>query len=158
MKSDHKFKAFNFALGDTDGDVSMNRSSSSASSSILTMADTHKKLFPHTSGSTKETIKVRRLDNVKELDPTKLAKPILLKIDTQGFEDKVIRGATSFLKQVKMMIVETSFMNLYEHQPLFKDIYALLTAQGFSYHGSLHQRLKPVTRELIYEDSFFVRE
>jgi FkbM family methyltransferase len=157
MKNDMKFKAFNIALGDSNEEVEMNRSSYSASSSILKMAQVHKDLYPHTKGESKEKISVRKLDDMKEIRGATLDKEILVKIDTQGFEDKVIRGGTAFLKDVKYMIVETGFIAFYEDQPLFADIYKLLTSQGFIYKGGIDQRYDHRNGGILREDSLFTR-
>jgi hypothetical protein len=44
------FHAFNIALGETPGSVTMHRSSYSGSSSLREMGDLHKSLFPVTAG------------------------------------------------------------------------------------------------------------
>ena len=47
---------------------------------------------------------------------------LLVKIDTQGFEDRVIRGGEQTIKKASIVVVEVSFTKLYEHQPLFSDL------------------------------------
>lgn len=157
FKDDKNFKAFHMALGDANEEVTMHRSAYSPSSSILKMAQSHKELYPYTKKSSDEKITVRRLDDLKELNPNNLEKEILVKIDTQGFEDRVIRGGTEFLKHVKVMIIETSFVTLYEKQVLFADIYKMLTDLGFVYKGSLHKKFNAKNGGNLYEDSIFVR-
>lgn len=157
MESDLSFSSYNFALGETNSQTIINKSVYSPSSSLLPMLESHKQLFPHTKDSAPEQIKVQRLDDISELKADTLPKEILLKIDTQGYEDKVLKGASLFLNSVKIIIVETSFVPLYDHQPLFSDIYSLLMEKGFSYKGALHQKLDPKTGEIIFEDSFFLR-
>lgn len=156
-KDDRKFKAFHFALGDSHEETVMHRNNYSPSSSLLPMGELHKTLYPHTKDTSTEKIIVRRLDDMNELDPANLEKEILVKIDTQGYEDRVIRGGTRFLKHTKAMIVETSFTTLYEGQLLFADIYAMLAALGFGYRGGIHQKFDPKSGKLIFEDSLFVR-
>jgi len=152
---DSKFQAFNYALGEKSEEITMNKSSYTPSSSLLRMADSHKKLFPHTKDSSPETISVRRLDDVwAQLKPTK---EILIKVDTQGYEDKVIAGGITSFKQARVILIEASFVRLYETQPLFDDIYQKIQSFGFSYHGALHQKLNPKTGEVIFEDAIFVR-
>jgi FkbM family methyltransferase len=157
MKDDKKFKAFHMALGDTNEDVNMHRSEYSASSSILQMAQSHKELYPYTKNATDEKITVRRLDDIQELNPKNLQKEILVKIDTQGYEDRVIRGGIEFLKHTKVIIIETSFITLYEKQVLFADIYKMLTDIGFVYKGSLHRKFNLKNGGNLYEDSIFIR-
>ena len=155
MKADKKFKAFNFALGEKDGEVIMNKSSYTPSSSLLQMAESHKTLFPHTREQTQEKIKVRTLDVIaEELD---LQKEILIKVDVQGFEDKVIRGGIATFKQARAVLIEASFVELYLGQPLFDDIYQIFIELGFKYKGALHEKLNPKSGEILFEDAIFVR-
>jgi FkbM family methyltransferase len=156
FKHDAQFKAFNYALGEKEERISMNKSSYTPSSSLRPMANSHKELFPHTKDSSPETIRIRRLDDVwNEIRP---AKKVLIKVDTQGYEDKVIAGGLTAFKQAEVVLIEASFIQLYEGQPLFDDIYKQLKTLGFSYHGVLHQKLNNKTGEVIFEDAIFVRK
>ena len=84
------FKLFDIALGDFKGQSKFFRSSYSGASSLIKMASLQKDLFPTTAGETIENIQVDTMDNV--LDNMELAEPILIKLDIQGTEDKVIKG------------------------------------------------------------------
>lgn len=54
-----------------------------------------------------------------------------LKIDTQGSELNILKGATSILKTVRALEVEVEFNPIYIDQPLFSDVDAFLRSQGF---------------------------
>jgi FkbM family methyltransferase len=149
------FEAFNVALGDHDGDAPFYRSEFSDSSSFLRMEELHKEAFPFTSTITKERVTVRRLDDVAStlhLEPA-----VLLKLDVQGFEDRVIAGGVETLGRTEVVLVETSFRPLYVGQPLFADIHELLHGHGFSYHGSWHQLHDPRDGIPLSQDSIFLR-
>lgn len=154
-RTDKIFMAFNFALGESNTVSIINKSSYTLSSSLLSMSNIHKEAFPHTKDSTPETIEVRRMDDA--LKDINMDREILIKIDTQGYEDRVIRGGVGTLAKAKVLIVENSFVPLYENQPLFGDIYKALTELGFTYHGALHQKLDSKSGEILFEDSLFVR-
>jgi FkbM family methyltransferase len=149
------FKAFNVALGETTGKMQINRSAFSPSSSMLKMAELHKKLYPKSAESAKEEITVKRLDDMAE--EFHIKKPLLIKVDVQGYEDKVIAGGKNIFGQASVVVIETSFVKLYEGQPLFGDIHDQLRALGFSYHGNKEQHWNEKTGEPIYEDSIFVK-
>ncbi len=153
--SSGKFKTFNFALGDKNGEMPINKSAYSPSSSILWMSDVHKELFPHTKEHTQEKIEVKQLDGI--IPNLNLEREILIKVDVQGFEDKVIIGGVETFKLAKVVLIENSFVELYEDQPLFDNIYEKLKELGFEYRGSLQQKLNKETGEIISEDSIFVR-
>ncbi len=153
FRKDPKFKAFNYALGDMEGEVEMHKSVYSPSSSLLPMSDTHKELFPHTKENTQEKIIIKRLDDVaKNLE---LEKEVLIKVDVQGFEQKVLDGGIQAFGQAKALIIEVSFLELYKDQPSFDTLYQKLKSLGFEYKGSLEQKIGK-SGQIISEDSLFI--
>lgn len=154
MSDDKNFKPFNTALGEESGIVEIQKSSFHPSSSILTMANLHKTLYPKSKDISIEKIKIERLDKIIENE--KLNQELLIKIDVQGFEDKVILGGGNTIKKAAIVIIETSFVTLYENQPLFNDINKLMDNLGFSYYGDLQRHYSKITGKLIYEDSIFI--
>lgn len=154
-KKDQKFKAFNFALGDINEKTTINKSVYTPSSSLLPMSDIHKTAFPHTKNSVPEKIEIRKMDEMfKDII---MEKEIIIKMDTQGYEDKVIAGGQKTFSLAAVLIVETSFVPLYDYQPLFANIYAILIKMGFTYRGSLHQKINQQTGQILFEDSIFVK-
>lgn len=149
------FKAFNYALGERDETVEIHRSSYAQSSSLLPMADLHKEAFPLSAGHTTETVEVKRLDDV--LKDFELKPEIAIKIDVQGFEDKVIAGGPETIGKAKAIIIEVSFRELYEGQPLFEKIFELLSRRGFKFMGNLYQLLSPIDGAPLQADALFVR-
>ncbi len=149
------FKAFNCALGEANAQVDMHRNEFTPSSSLLPMTNLHKEAFPFTKRETTETVQVRTLDKVgRELS---LEDNILIKMDVQGYEEKVIRGGESMVSRAKVLIVETSFQTLYEGQPLFDDIYRLLGQKGFRYTGNLEQLRSPTDGSVLQADAIFIK-
>lgn len=150
------FRAFNVALGDAAGSVTMHRSSYSGSSSLREMGRLHKELFPVTAGERPVAVSVDTLDHA--LEGYELREEILIKMDVQGFEDKVIAGGPGILRRARVVLVETSFRELYIGQPLFADVYRLLYELGFEYRGAWAPELKsPVDGTLLQQDSIFIR-
>ena len=120
------------------------------------MASLHKEAFEFAVKTKPEKIEVRRLSDVaKEL---KLRDPVLLKLDVQGFEDKVIKGGEDVVARAKIIIVEVSFQTLYQGGPLFDDIYRLLIARGFTYQGNFEQLVSPTDRQVLQADAIFCRK
>jgi hypothetical protein len=76
----------------------------------------------------------------------------------KGFEDKVINGGRKTIGKAAVVIVETSFVPLYEKQPLFADIHDLMKNLGFSYYGDAARHYSKDTNKLIYEDSIFIKK
>ncbi len=151
-----KFHAFNFALGDKNGEAQIFRNDFTPSSSLLPMREIHKEAFPFTKNVTTQTIKIRRLDDIlSELD---IVDDILVKIDVQGFEDKVILGGDRLISRASVLIVETSFQSLYQGQYLFDAIYDMLRQRGFRYMGGEESLKNPQDGSILACDSVFCRE
>lgn len=147
--------AFRCALGDREETLELHRSAFSQSSSLRTMTDLHKEAFPESAGESLEQVEVRRLDDV--LADLEIRPEILVKIDAQGYEDKVLAGATQTLARSKAAILEVSFRELYEGQPLFDSIYRTMHDAGFNYMGNLYQLVHPNDRSVLQADALFVR-
>ncbi|MDZ4299868.1 MAG: FkbM family methyltransferase [Candidatus Sungbacteria bacterium] len=64
----------------------------------------------------------------------------LLKIDTQGSEYDILCGAPHVLGGTLAVYIEMEFAELYIGQPLFGEIHALMSTQGFYLHDLLRVR------------------
>ncbi|MEE8505732.1 MAG: FkbM family methyltransferase [Kiloniellales bacterium] len=110
-------------------------------------------------------VKTHKLDDIDDLGDVDL-----LKIDTQGAELDVLRGATKALAGATLVQVEVEFLDLYEGQPLFADIDTFLRGAGFRFHTFLRFSLrcfKPLLvgndpnfgiRQLMWSDAIYVRD
>jgi FkbM family methyltransferase len=156
LAQDERFNAFPIALGSEAGEILMERSAFHPSSSLRSMSDLHKLLYPKTAESRPETINIARLDDV--LAGERLEPGILVKIDVQGYEDKVLSGGTTIMKQASVAIIEASFVSLYEGQPLFNDICKMMDSLGFSYSGDMGRHYSRITDKLLYEDALFIKK
>ncbi len=122
---------------------------------MLAMADLHTEAFPQTAGGRNENVPIRRLDGVLtgvEMDPD-----VLLKLDVQGFEDRVLDGAPRVLAKSQVVITEVSFEPLYHDQASFEDIYDRLRQAGFVLHGAWSQLLHPTDGRILQADAIFLR-
>jgi FkbM family methyltransferase len=57
--------------------------------------------------------------------------PTLLWMDAQGSELNVLKGASSFLKDISIINTEVYFVAVYKDQPLYRNIKKLLNENGF---------------------------
>jgi FkbM family methyltransferase len=131
VEKDPNWKAYNFALGLEDGQQLINVSGNSHSSSILDILDTHTKAEPTASYVSKQEITIRKLDSVLN-DIKGTAKEIYLKVDTQGFELNVLKGAINSLKNIHTIELEMSLKPLYTGQPLYSDIMNFLHSYNYT--------------------------
>lgn len=142
------------AIGAERGSVEIHISEKSACSSILDMHPRCLEAAPRSIYVGSETVPVNRLDDLCALSPDDRA---LLKIDVQGYEDKVLEGASRVLSACRAVHVEMELLPLYEGQVLARELWDLLTAQGFE-PWSLEPGLRdPVTFRLLQIDGVFVR-
>lgn len=156
MRAVKTFQAFNVALDEKDGESQIYRNEWSQSSSLRRMMQLHKECFPHTARESEETIRTRRLDYY--IDGLDIEDNILIKIDVQGYEDKVIEGGKRLLQRAKILIVETAMEPLYDGQLVFRYILMMLDSQGFRYKGMLKQMASPIDESVLYADAVFTRE
>jgi len=78
---------------------------------------------------TQISVPVRRLDDLlADLDDV----VIHLKIDVQGFELEVLRGATEILQKCSVVEIEMPFVSAYEDSTQFLEISKFLIEQGFT--------------------------
>ena len=147
------FSCLEIALGEREGRQKIFRNEYSPSSSILTMKSTHKEAFEFARKEFSEEISIRRLDSVAK--QIKIEAPYLVKIDVQGYERQVIDGGIDIIRSASIIIIETSFVELYEKSPLFGNIYDKMTSLGFRYTGSFEQLPRPSDGKILQQDAIF---
>lgn len=100
------------------------------------------------------SVPVRRLDSII---PTPLARPSLLKIDTQGAELEVLTGATGLLDQIDVVIIEVSFHEFRQGAPEFHDIVIRMAELGYRGYEILEGHYRAADGALAQVDLAFVR-
>lgn len=118
------------ALGDSNGEVEINISENSVSSSILPMLAYHKEAAPGSIYRGRESVPIATLDSVAS-GYINNSSTTFLKIDTQGFEWQVLDGARATLPNVRGILLELSLVPLYEGQRLWREINSRLEGEGF---------------------------
>jgi FkbM family methyltransferase len=120
------------ALGTEPGEVEMHVSARDDSSSLLPIGPGQTTAFPGTEEAGTQRVRVDVLENHVSAD---LARPVLLKIDVQGFELDVLEGAGGALAHIDELYVECSFLELYTGQALADEVVAFLRGRGFRLAG-----------------------
>jgi len=122
-----------YALGERDGNATLHVTRRPTMTSLLRPDAALMSRFinkrEHTEITAEKTLSVRRLDDVAaEIGFS----PDVLKIDIQGGELGVLRGATHCLSESALFIEsEVSFFRRYVEQPVFREIEAFLSGFGF---------------------------
>jgi FkbM family methyltransferase len=117
------------ALGETNGRATLHLSRSADSSSLLPIGRRQIELFQHSVEVGTMEVVVQRLDNLATLWPQRIRQ--LLKLDVQGFELNVLRGAVETLQSCSYVYAECSEVALYEGQALRAEVAAFLKENGF---------------------------
>jgi FkbM family methyltransferase len=156
MQPYHHVTCHNVALGDVNQRQKMwVIDKARDASSFLNMGDLNKREFSGNFDSHVEYFPVVRLDDyVRE---HQLPPPDLVKIDVQGFEDRVLRGGKEAIQQASYCILEMSFRPLYEGSPIFDNIYRQMRKLGFRLIG-IEDILKGVSGTHLQIDGVFENE
>jgi FkbM family methyltransferase len=123
---DPLWRCHRLALGSESGEVRMNVASNLDSSSVLDMEDAHRAAAPTVVITGAETVPIARLDDVLDDD-----RPCLLKLDVQGYEDRVLDGAPTTLARTVLLQCELSLDVLYGGQARLRPMIDRLDDAGF---------------------------
>jgi FkbM family methyltransferase len=144
------------AIGGEDGEIEIHVSANSYSSSALDMLPAHLRSAPESRYVGSERVPLRRLDGIAGpyLRPDSVA---LLKIDTQGYEDRVLDGAAGMLTRVAAVQLELSVVPLYAGQKLLPEMLERLRGLGFSLWALWPAFVEPGSARLLQVDATFLR-
>lgn len=145
------------AIGDRDGEIEIHIAGNSVSSSALQMLDSHTVAAPGSAYIGSESVPLSQLDTVA-CDYLKSGTRPFVKIDTQGYEDRVLDGATELLQKARGLQLELSFVPLYEGQKLFDDLVERLRTLGFSIWAIWPGFCDPHTGRMLQVDATFFRD
>jgi len=142
-------------LGEQEGVLDFHLNTHSHSSSFLSLGEKHREAFPEAREISVIPVRVSTLD--RECAGLQFTHPVLLKIDVQGFESAVIRGAQATLSRVDYVVVETSFRDLYDGEMLFSEFMDLMRSYGFDFARPVGSLTDPRTGEILQIDALFTR-
>lgn len=126
------------ALADVEDEATFHVTTRRDSSSLLKPGVGQSDAF-HVHGEMQIKVPVKRLDQVIDMRALQPG-PILIKIDVQGAELKVLQGCDD-LSFADFVYVELSFVSLYDGQPLFDEVASYLFTRGFEIAGVFNQTL-----------------
>ena len=154
------WKAFNIALGDFNGSTKIKRSERSTNSSLLEMTEFFKGAYNYIRvDSWEEEISIRKLDDFIKEKKLEIVPELMIKMDVEGYEEKVIRGGEEIIKKAKIIFTEVTFKNeRYKGQILFDGLYMILKEMGYRCQGFYNMAYEPKTGITLYADAVFVRD
>jgi len=156
-EADKKWEAYNFGLGEKEEEVQLNISKNSFSSSILNINDNHTSAFPDSRYVDQQTIWTRTFDSVFE-QMVGVRDRVFLKIDTQGYEMNVLKGAVKSLSRIVGIQLEMALVPLYQGEYLYQDIIQFLDQYNFKLHGVENGISDYESGRLLQMDGIFINE
>lgn len=144
------------ALGDSDRPVRLNISAESDMSSVLDFTREMADLLDSSAYVGSEVASQARLEAVfaKHAGPDDR---VLLKIDTQGYERRVIEGARGVLKRIALVQLELSIVPVYRDETPWLEMVRLLEGLGYEPVLFLPGYFNRRTARLISMDGVFAR-
>ena len=130
IKKDISWKSFNLGLGAKESEQTINVSGNDGlSSSLLSMGKVHLNNFPESATVSTQKIAVSTIDKQLSnlgIDPRRT----LIKLDVQGYESEVLKGAAKSLSKIPLCFLEVSIVPLYEGEITLLPILNLLSESG----------------------------
>ncbi|WP_405775494.1 FkbM family methyltransferase [Streptomyces sp. NBC_01390] len=130
-QSDDAWHCHNVALGPEDGQVLLNLTRTSLGSSLFRRTELHSRMWPDDVEAGAELVPLRSLRSLwDELGCEN--RRVYLKLDVEGAELSVLKGAGPLLDRVALLELELPLVDMHHDVPTFGDMLNFLTARGFS--------------------------
>jgi len=156
-RKDIDWQTFNFALGDMNGKTFINISRHSPSSSLLPMTSLHNDAAPGSEYLSVEEIEIKTLDTI--FDTLRISgEGIFLKVDTQGYEKKVLDGAANSLSGISGIQLELSSDELYQGEEKYFSLCRFLEERNFHLVRVIPGFSNKKTGEMLQFDAIFFRK
>ncbi len=86
-----------------------------------------------------------------------LPTPDFMKLDVQGFELEVLKGAENALKKGPALLLEVSFIDFLPHMPLVEDVMKFMGERDYVWHDVMGLSRRPADDTLWQMDIFFLK-
>jgi FkbM family methyltransferase len=129
--NDGRWETVNIALGDDDGEAEINRSAQTTMSSLAEQTELTRRTFTNAGVVARDTVVIRRLDSIFD-GFCRRDEVVLLKIDTQGFEKRVLDGTVHCMERIAGARLELSYQPLYDGEWGFDAMVEYMRTVGFT--------------------------
>ena len=120
------------ALGENDGQAEVQVSTFSDMSSLLPTTREALDAFPRANAMATEFVQKRKLDSVfLDFVKDKDGDRSFVKLDTQGYERRILNGANTVIPSIRGLQLELSLVPLYEGESLFDELHEHVCSLGF---------------------------
>lgn len=149
--SDPDWTVQRVAVGDRAGALALNVAEASNTSSFLGVKEEYVAGFPPARVRRSERVAIATIDDLLREAPYER---IFLKTDTQGYDLKVLAGASQSIRRTIGIQIELSVVAIYDGMPSYVEALAVLSKLGFVLTG-----MYPVPSFQVHEyDGVFIRD
>ena len=99
---------------------------------------------------------LRTLDSILSADG--FPQPDLIKLDVQGYELEVLKGADSALAGAEAILMEVSIIELYKESPVLHHVTLFMAERGYRAYDICSLLRRPLDKALCQIDIIFVKE
>ena len=147
---------YQLGLGSRDEERSLNIMKEESLNSLYKPNQVGRESCPMQLLDRQEIVAIRRLDTLCDsIQPIANARNIFLKVDTQGNDLEVFRGASGCYSKLRMLLMELSVIPIYDGIPDWKDTVEEVEDAGFVLAGMFPVN-HTATGEVIEFDGLFV--
>ena len=148
---DKNIKFFQMGLGNEKCSKKFYVTNREDSSSFLEPKNTHINTYKV---KILKNIKINKLENI--INSNEFKKKVLVKLDVQGFELEVLKGAKKLLKKIDYIITEISYQSIYKNQVIGGDLNFFLKKNNFVKVKNIN--ITKFDKKLFQSDALFIRK
>ena len=153
---DPRWECRQLAIGERAATVEINVSGNEVSSSLLPMLPRHSEARPVSRYVSREMADMTTLDLLFD-ELIGLDDRVALKLDVQGYEDRVLEGAQRTLSCTHVLEAELSLVPLYEEQAPVCEIVQRIQAKGLGMVSLVTGMVDPRNDQILQIDGIFMR-
>lgn len=153
LPSNRDISVHGVALSAKPGVIDFYVTADDDSSSIFPASEAQVGMHPGARFERTVSVNAVRLDD--QLAHLELGRPVLMKIDVQGAELEALKGGTATLSRTDYVLVECSFVELYDGQALAEEVFSFLESRSFDLVGLFSPTV--VNGRLVQADALFTR-
>jgi len=144
------------ALGSKNGFKKIFESHNSYSSSILKVLDKHLEGDKGAKIIDEHKIKIKKLDSIF-INYVKKNDKILVKIDSQGYEDKILKGFNKNINKCFAIQIELSLVRLYKNQKTYEYFFSFFKKKNFFLWSIIPSFINRKDGQHLQIDAIFVK-
>lgn len=153
-RDDVNWIALNIALGEEPKIIQINVSENTWSSSFRPLEEKIIHMAPTTQYVSTEQIGMETLDNIFSKYVSDEDR-VFLKMDVQGYENEVLKGAEVSLRKIEGILSEASLTHHYKGEWLLHELMAYLVGEGFMLFDLREAFRDNASGQLIQVDALF---